>query len=120
MRIKIGTAANFPAETLVTVQGDKLNLVAARINGKIYAAHSSCPHMGLPLDDSELQGSTLTCSRHGSQFDLTTGQNLAWVPSIGGIKLPDWSRGFVALGKEPTSLKMYPIIEEGGEVFVEL
>lgn len=120
MRVKIGTSADFPADTLVTVSGENINLVAARVNGTVYAAYGLCPHLGLSLGRSKLEGATLTCPWHGSVFDLTSGKNLDWVQGIGGAKLPAWSRGLVALGKEPTPLTTYPVSEEGGEVFVEL
>lgn len=120
MRVKIGTSADFPEATLVEVTGKNINLVAARINGKIYAAYGLCPHLNLPLNRSQLEGSTLTCSWHGSQFDLTTGKNLDWVRGLGGLPLPGWSRALIALGKEPTPLTTYPVTEEQGEVFVDL
>ncbi len=120
MRVKIGTSADFPEATLVEVTGKNINLVAARINGKIYAAYGLCPHLNLPLNRSQLEGSTLTCSWHGSQFDLTTGKNLDWVRGLGGMRLPGWSRALIALGKEPTPLTTYPVTEEQGEVFVDV
>ncbi len=120
MRVKIGTSTDFPPETLVTVTGENINLVAARVDGTIYAAYAMCPHMDLSLGRSTLEGCTLTCPWHGSKFDLATGKNLDWVQGVAGIKLPQWSRSLIAMGKEPTPLTTYPVAEEGGEVFVEL
>lgn len=120
MRVKIGKSADFPEDTLMTVSGENIYLVAARVGGKVYAAHGLCPHLNQSLSRGELNGSTLTCPWHGSQFDLTTGKNLDWVRGIGNTRLPGWSRSLIALGKEPTPLTTYPVTEEGGEVFVEL
>lgn len=120
MRVKIGVSADFPESTLVEVTGKNIDLIAARINGTVYAVQGRCPHMNLSFNRSTLEGSTLTCSWHGSKFDLTTGKNLDWVNSIAGLPLPGWSRALIAMGKEPTPLKTYPVTEENGEVFVEL
>lgn len=120
MRVKIGKSTQFPEATLVSVTGENINLVAARINGTIYAVHGMCPHLNLPLRNGTLEGSTLTCPWHGSKFDMITGKNLDWVQGIGSLKMPAWSRALIALGKEPTPVRTYPVTEENGEVFVEL
>jgi nitrite reductase/ring-hydroxylating ferredoxin subunit len=120
MRVKIGRSADFPADTLMAVTGENINLVAARVDGTIYAAQGLCPHLNLSLSRGTLDGCTLTCPWHGSKFDLATGKNLDWVKSFGNIKLPGWSQAFVAMGQEPTGLTTYPVTEVGDEVFVEL
>ncbi len=44
-----------------------------RIPGGFTACADRCPHQGARLSDGEVEGTTLTCPRHGSQFDVTTG-----------------------------------------------
>lgn len=42
-------------------------------SGALYAIEDVCPHAGAVLSDGELEGTVLTCPRHGSQFDVCTG-----------------------------------------------
>jgi nitrite reductase/ring-hydroxylating ferredoxin subunit len=39
----------------------------------MYAFDDTCTHMGCSLANGELDGTTVTCACHGSQFDVTTG-----------------------------------------------
>ena len=39
----------------------------------IHAVEDMCPHALLPLEGAKVFGRTLTCRRHGAQFDLVTG-----------------------------------------------
>ena len=47
-----------------------------QIDGEVFAVADRCPHAGAMLSDGELDHRTLTCSRHGSQFDVCTGERL--------------------------------------------
>jgi nitrite reductase/ring-hydroxylating ferredoxin subunit/uncharacterized membrane protein len=40
---------------------------------KVYCFDGTCPHFGCGLWEGELDGHTVTCPCHGSQFDVTTG-----------------------------------------------
>lgn len=37
------------------------------------ATHAKCTHRGGPLNEGKLDGSTVTCPWHGSQFNVCTG-----------------------------------------------
>jgi nitrite reductase/ring-hydroxylating ferredoxin subunit/uncharacterized membrane protein len=39
----------------------------------VYCFDGTCPHFGCGLWEGELEGHTVTCPCHGSQFDVTTG-----------------------------------------------
>ena len=43
------------------------------VGGRLYATQNECTHRQGPLSEGELEGSTVTCPWHGSQFDVTTG-----------------------------------------------
>lgn len=45
----------------------------ANVEGTFYAFGDVCTHAECSLAEGELDGTTLTCSCHGSQFDVTTG-----------------------------------------------
>ncbi|WTV62367.1 Rieske (2Fe-2S) protein [Streptomyces sp. NBC_00035] len=60
------------------------NVVVSRAeSGALKAFSSICTHAGCPID--KLEGTTLTCSCHGSQFDATTGKVLQ-VPATVPLK----------------------------------
>jgi nitrite reductase/ring-hydroxylating ferredoxin subunit len=39
-----------------------------------YAIDNTCTHRGCPLAEGEVEGFTVTCPCHGSQFDIRTGR----------------------------------------------
>jgi len=43
------------------------------IDGGFCATQAKCPHRQGPLNEGALDGSTVTCPWHGSQFDVCTG-----------------------------------------------
>jgi len=43
------------------------------VDGNFCATQSKCPHRQGPLNEGPLEGSTVTCPWHGSQFDVCTG-----------------------------------------------
>ncbi len=44
-----------------------------RVQGALVACADVCPHQGARLSEGELEHGTVTCPRHGSQFDVGTG-----------------------------------------------
>jgi nitrite reductase/ring-hydroxylating ferredoxin subunit len=53
------------------VVGTKVNIASAA--GSLHAFDDRCTHMGCSLANGKLNGTTVTCPCHGSQFDVTTG-----------------------------------------------
>jgi nitrite reductase/ring-hydroxylating ferredoxin subunit len=51
-------------------------VAVAHVNGSFYAFGDVCTHKRCSLADGELEGKTVTCPCHGSQFDVTTGEVL--------------------------------------------
>jgi nitrite reductase/ring-hydroxylating ferredoxin subunit len=56
------------------VAGTTIDVVSA--GGRLYAFDDTCTHRGCSLADGELDGTTVTCGCHGSQFDVTSGNVL--------------------------------------------
>ena len=46
------------------------------VGGNFCATQAKCPHRGGALAPGKLEGSTITCPLHGSQFNVCTGQVL--------------------------------------------
>ena len=55
-----------------------------------------CPHAGSGLSGGTIEGTVLTCPRHGSRFDICTGERLR--------------------GPADTGIPVFPLVQEGGQV----
>ena len=63
------------------------------VAGRVCATQAKCTHRGGPLNEGTLDGSTVTCPWHGSQFDVCTGA--------------------VRRGPATEPLQTYPVVVEG-------
>ena len=52
--------------------------------GTFYATDDSCSHVGGPLSEGSLSGTTVTCPWHGAEFDVTCGKHLS-APAPGDV-----------------------------------
>jgi 3-phenylpropionate/trans-cinnamate dioxygenase ferredoxin subunit len=84
--VDVASIDDIPAGTIkpFTVEGKEI--VIANRDGNYYAIAHRCPHLGGDLSKGTLDGTTVTCPRHHSQFDVTTGSCLSG-PRIGPLKL---------------------------------
>ena len=48
-------------------------VAVANVEGSLHAFSDICSHAHCSLTDGDLEGRTVTCPCHGSQFDVTTG-----------------------------------------------
>ena len=53
------------------LDGTKVNVASA--GGNLYAFDDICTHAGCSLGRGKLDGTTVTCPCHGSQFDVRSG-----------------------------------------------
>lgn len=60
--------------TVFDVGGQRV--AVANVEGSFHAFGDVCSHQHCSLSDGELDGKTVTCPCHGSQFDVTTGEVL--------------------------------------------
>lgn len=51
-------------------------LAVYRLEGRLCAAEDACPHAGAVLSEGELEDGVVTCPRHGSRFDVRTGERV--------------------------------------------
>jgi 3-phenylpropionate/trans-cinnamate dioxygenase ferredoxin component len=96
----------------VTAEGQRI--LVAKVGGRYLAADGSCPHMGASLASGKLEGTVVTCPRHGSQYDLSDGHVVRWAQLPGVVS---------AIGKaikKPRGVKTYTVKVEAGKVLVEL
>lgn len=73
MLVRIDNAKDIAAGEMrvFDVEGTKVNV--ARVGGQLHAFDDTCTHKACSLAKGKLDGTTVTCPCHGSQFDVTSG-----------------------------------------------
>lgn len=73
MLVQIGSSKDVAAGQMrvFDLQGTKVSVASA--GGHLYAFDDTCTHAGCSLAKGKLDGTTVTCACHGSQFDVTSG-----------------------------------------------
>ncbi len=56
-------------------------VLLCNVGGTLFAIEDVCTHDGGELDQGELEGTRIMCPRHGSYFDVTTGEALT-LPAV--------------------------------------
>jgi 3-phenylpropionate/trans-cinnamate dioxygenase ferredoxin subunit len=88
-------------------------ILLARVGDKYYAVDGRCPHMEGDLSQGKLEGTVVTCPRHGSQFDVSNGRVVRWLK--GGL-MSKVSRAL----KMSKDLTVYNVKIEDEKVLVEI
>jgi 3-phenylpropionate/trans-cinnamate dioxygenase ferredoxin subunit len=72
--VEVGKVDDIPPGQmkLFKVQGKEVLVV--NYEGKLYGIGGRCSHMNGELAKGKLEGKLVTCPRHGSVFDVTTGE----------------------------------------------
>ena len=68
--------APLPSGMVRVVVGDLAICLVHADDGRFYAVEDRCSHEDYPLSEGELDGYTVECPRHGSRFDIRTGEVL--------------------------------------------
>jgi nitrite reductase/ring-hydroxylating ferredoxin subunit len=102
-----GEAVQVPPGTMKSFMVSGKKLLVTNIDGRFYAINSICTHAGGDLSKGKLDGNVVTCPRHGSRFDVTTGQALSG-PKFGFVKFNTAS--------EPS----YAVKVEDGKIMVDI
>jgi len=86
--------------SLLSVEVEGEELVVYEIEGEYRAIHGVCPHKGHPLAEAHFDGCMIICPFHFWKFDAVSNAGL-W---------PQYA----------PSLKAYPIIADGADLYIEL
>jgi len=89
-------------------------LLLARVDGKYFAADNVCPHMKGKLAKGTLEGYTIICPRHGSQFDIRDGKVVRWMKGSGIA----YNLGKII--KPPHALAVYRVEIRKNRILVEI
>ncbi len=81
------------------IHGKKI-AIARDSYGEVHAIDDTCTHENVSLSEGEIEGTTLECWLHGSQFDLNTGEPTALPATV--------------------PVAVYPVKIEDGDVYVSV
>ena len=112
--IEVGKSGEFKNGAMKKVVVEGHEILIARVGDEYYAADNRCTHMGGKLSLGKLEGTVVTCPRHGSQFDLRDGRVVRWLKGSGFVSM---------LGKalkSPRPLSKYNVQVVEGKILVEV
>jgi 3-phenylpropionate/trans-cinnamate dioxygenase ferredoxin component len=72
--VKVADTMSLPAGKMMAVTAGGKEILLANVDGTYYAIANKCTHLGGSLGKGRLDGTVVTCPRHGAQFDVKTGQ----------------------------------------------
>ncbi len=81
---KIADAADLPPGTAMSADSGGAKVALFNVEGTVYAISDECTHVGGPLSQGTVDGTTVTCPLHGATFDLTTG-NVTGPPAASSV-----------------------------------
>ena len=84
--VRVADKAELPTNKMIIVVVGGKEVLLANVDGSYYAIANTCTHAGGSLAKGSLDGSIVTCPRHGAQFDLKTGMAVRGA-KIGLIKI---------------------------------
>jgi nitrite reductase/ring-hydroxylating ferredoxin subunit len=74
--VKVAGAADVVEGELAAFDVGEVRVAVANVGGTFHAFGDTCTHLQCSLAEGDLDGTIVTCSCHGSQFDVTTGDVL--------------------------------------------
>jgi 3-phenylpropionate/trans-cinnamate dioxygenase ferredoxin component len=74
MRVEVGLLEDLPQERGIRVTIGEEQVAMFRIGSEVYAIGDRCTHAEASLAEGEVFGTEVECPRHGSEFDLKTGE----------------------------------------------
>ena len=73
--VKVAKTTDIPVGKMMHVEVDGKEIMIANVEGKFYAICDKCPHLNAMLSKGTLNKTIVTCPRHFSSFDVTTGKS---------------------------------------------
>jgi nitrite reductase/ring-hydroxylating ferredoxin subunit len=80
--VKVCEPSEVPAGKMNVFKVGEKEYLIANVNGNYYAIGNRCTHAKADISQGSLEGNIVTCPRHKSKFDVTTGK------VISGPKMP--------------------------------
>lgn len=77
MKVEVGELAALPRERGIRVTVGDQRIAMFRIGDDVYALGDVCSHAEASLAEGDVFGTDVECPRHGSEFDLRTGEPMS-------------------------------------------
>jgi nitrite reductase/ring-hydroxylating ferredoxin subunit len=72
--VKVDELSEVPAGKMKMFKVGEKEYLVANVNGNYYAIGDRCTHARADLSQGSLEGNIVTCPKHKSKFDVTTGK----------------------------------------------
>lgn len=72
--MKAAETSEVPVGKMKIIKLEEKEILIANVDGNYYAIGNRCTHAGGDLSRGSLEGKIVTCPKHGSKFDVTTGK----------------------------------------------
>jgi 3-phenylpropionate/trans-cinnamate dioxygenase ferredoxin subunit len=72
--VKVAETSEISVGKMKVIKLEGKEILMANVNGNYYAIANRCTHAGGELSKGSLEGSIVTCPKHGAKFDVTTGK----------------------------------------------
>jgi class 3 adenylate cyclase/nitrite reductase/ring-hydroxylating ferredoxin subunit len=119
--LRVLPEADLPVGARRIVERDDFDLLLIRTQRAIYALNNACPHLRLPLKDSEvIEPDVIVCRWHESHFDLKTGEIRAWCPALNPEGTPNGYEFLGNVSKNRAPLRPFPTRIAEGFIWVSL
>ena len=90
MRYEVTRLDELPRDRGVRVIIGDHRIAVFRVGDEVYAIDDRCSHAEASLSEGEIWDGTVECPRHGSEFDLKTGEALS-LPATRPVSVYDVS-----------------------------
>ena len=119
--LRVLPEAELPVGKRRIVKRDDFDLLLIHTTRAVYALNNACPHLRLPLEDSEVvEPDVIVCRWHESRFDLKTGEVRAWCAALNPDGTPKGLEFVGDVSKNRTPLTPFPARIADGFVWVAL
>lgn len=77
MKVEVGRLDGLPRDRGVRVEVGAHRIAVFRVGDDVYAIGDRCSHAEASLSEGEIFDTEVECPRHGSEFDLKTGEPMS-------------------------------------------
>lgn len=119
--VKLIKEAELPVGARKVIERKEIDIQLIRTEARIFAFNNACPHLNLPLNDSEItEDGAIVCRWHQSHFDLATGEVRKWCDGLQGDGTSKGQEHLGNISKNKRPMTILPVRIEDGNIWVAL
>ena len=119
--VRVLDEAELTVGTQKVIGFEELDLLVIRTADRLYAINNACPHLKLPLNDSEVgDDGSIICRWHESCFDLETGEIREWCEALAADGSAVGQEHLGDVSKNQQLLSIFPVRVSDGSIWVSL